>query len=345
MSARHVSLRLYSWDTTRYELLNSRIRDLGLKIDGSRLAPFVARLYRELSAKRLLFKPNCYLTDTWGCPDRVPVIGIPFYLADARLMRIEEEQTGEVESAHTIMMLLRHEAAHAYNYAYRLWEREDWAAMFGSFHRPYVERFKPRPSSREFVRHLIAAQHGRTYAQKHPDEDFAETFAVWLTPRANWRSKYRYWPAFRKLTYVGWLMRQIGRREPPRVGGELLHPVEKLDMLLVQHYGQQAERFRAAAQGYVDDRLREVFPRLPAQGAVTVARLLRRHRDELVARMARWSGLRADDAAAIFTKVLERSAALRLRVRREAEQHGLMDLAALLTALAMDFAYTGQLLD
>jgi hypothetical protein len=124
-----------------------------------------------------------------------------------------------------------------------------------------------------------------------------------------------------------------------------LHPVEKLEMLLVQHYGQQADRFRAAAQGYVDDRLRELFPRIPAQGAVTVAKLLRQHQEALALRMARWSGLRADDTAAIFRKVAERSAALRLRVRREAESRGLMDLASLLTALAMDFAYTGQLLD
>jgi hypothetical protein len=344
MSARH-TLRFNNWETVRYELLNTRICDLGLQIAESPLQGCVQRLYRELKAKRLVFKPGCYLTDSWGCPDQVPVIGIPFYLADARLIRIEEEQTGEVEDARAVMMLLRHEAAHAFNYAYRLWERKDWTEVFGSFHRPYREVFKPEPSSREFVRHIFAAQYGRTYAQKHPDEDFAETFAVWLTPHSNWRRRYRFWPALKKLKYVSRLMRRIGVRMPPRMTGELLNPVEKNPTLLVQHYGERAERFRAAAQGYVDDRLREVFPRIPARGATGVAKAVRGHRELLMARMVRWSGLRDEDARAILAKVEERAAALKLRFVREEEQAALMDLAALATALAMDFAYTGQLLD
>ncbi|MCX7846644.1 MAG: hypothetical protein N2595_01220 [bacterium] len=337
--------RFNSWDTTRYELLNTRICDLGVQIEGSLLEPYIRRLYRELSAKRLIFRPQCYLTDSWGCPDQVPVIGIPFYLADVRLRRIEEEQTGEVEDAHLIMMLLRHEAAHAFNYAYRLWERKDWQEVFGSFHRPYREVFKPEPSSREFVRHLASGPHGRTYAQKHPDEDFAETFAVWLTPRSNWRRRYRGWPALAKLQYVSRLMRRIGKRMPPITSGELLNPVEKITALLSQHYGERAERFRAAAQGYVDDRLRELFPPIPLRGSMTVARALRTHRDFLLARMTRWSDLRPSDAEAILTKVIQRAHTLRLRFPQAQLQQTLMDLAALTTALAMDFAYTGQLLD
>jgi len=99
-----------SWETVRYELLNSRICDLGLRIEGSPLEAFVDRMQRELEAKELRFRPECYLTDGWGCPDQVPVIGIPFYLADRRLARIEDEQTGEIEDDQEIMMLLRHEA-------------------------------------------------------------------------------------------------------------------------------------------------------------------------------------------------------------------------------------------
>src|SRR6516165_5965213 len=112
-----------SWETVRYELLNTRICDLGLQIEQSPLQPLVCRLRRELSVKGLKFRPEFYLTDSWGCPDEVPVIGIPFYLADRRLARIEEEQTGEIEDHHAIMMFLRHEAGHALNYAYRLYQR------------------------------------------------------------------------------------------------------------------------------------------------------------------------------------------------------------------------------
>ncbi len=344
MTAR-AATRFNNWDTVRYELLNTRICDLSVQIEDSPLEPFIRRLYRELSAKHLIFRPTCYLTDSWGCPDRVPVIGIPFYLADERLRRIEEEQTGEVEDAHTIMMLLRHEAAHAFNYAYRFWERADWNDVFGSFHRPYREVFKPEPSSREFVRHLVSAQYGRTYAQKHPDEDFAETFAVWLTPRSNWRRRYRTWPALEKLMYVSRLMRRAGKRMPPVTGGDLLNPIEKTPTLLSQHYGERAERFRAAAQGYVDDRLRELFPRRPVPGSTGVATALRRFRALLLSRMTRWSDLRPADAEAILNKVIERSAVLKLRFAHDAQQAALMDIAALAIALAMDFAYTGQLLD
>ena len=202
MSAAQVSSPFHSWETVRCELLHSRVCDLGLQIEGSPIEPFTQRLHREFAAKGMAFRPSFYLTDSWGCPDRVPIIGVPFYLADKRLARIEEEQTGEIEDEQMIMMLIRHEAGHTVSYAYRLWKEPGWAEVFGSFSKPYREVFHPQPASREFVRHIYTSQHGRTYAQKHPDEDFAETFAVWLTPRSAWRRRYRYWPALKKLQYV-----------------------------------------------------------------------------------------------------------------------------------------------
>src|SRR4051794_5304535 len=226
MSRIHAYSVVNSWETIRYELLNTPICELGLEMEGSPVEPFVQRLYKELAARALAFEPRCYLSDSWGCPDGVPIIGIPFYLADKRLLRIEEEQTGEIETDQMIMMLLRHEAGHAINYAYRLYEVPDWAEMFGPFSQPYRDNFRPNPFSRQFVRHIVHHQYGRTYAQKHPDEDFAETFAVWLTPRSAWRRKYRYWPALRKLKYLDQLMRRIRTEEPVCTHGELCTPVE-----------------------------------------------------------------------------------------------------------------------
>ena len=95
MCAARAKTLVNSWDTVRYELLNTPISDMGLSVDAPQIAPFIERLYRELSFKGLNFQPDCYLTDGWGCPDEVPIIGIPFYLSDERLIRIEEEQTGE----------------------------------------------------------------------------------------------------------------------------------------------------------------------------------------------------------------------------------------------------------
>src|SRR5262249_3784884 len=142
---------LNSWETVRYELLNTRICDLGLQVEGSPIAPYCERLYGELEAKGLSFRPRFYLTDCWGCPDGVPVIGIPFYLADSRVARIEREQSGYLETDQQIMMLLRHEAGHAFNYGYKLYSDLEWEDMFGPYSRPYREAFRPDPFSRDFV--------------------------------------------------------------------------------------------------------------------------------------------------------------------------------------------------
>ncbi len=264
MTDKTVLKLVLGWETVRYELLNTRICDLGLKVEGSPVEKPMRRLYGELEAKKIVFRPQVYLTDGWGCPDRSPVIGVPFYLADQRLARLEEEQTGDIEDEPGIMMFLRHEAGHALNYAFRLWKRPGWMEAFGAFNRPYRDIFRPDRTSREFVRHIDAYPYGRTYAQKHPDEDFAETFAVWLTPRGEWRRRYRYWPALRKLELVDALMRSI-RGESPLAGqGRKFKPVERMTYPLADHYGKKAERLRRGARGYVDDRLRAVFP--PVRG-------------------------------------------------------------------------------
>jgi hypothetical protein len=331
------------WETVRYELLNTPICDLGLQIEQSPLEPLVGRLCRELALKGLKFRPGFYLTDSWGCPDGVPVIGIPFYLADRRLARIEEEQTGEIEDHHAIMMFLRHEAGHALNYAYRLYENPDWADVFGPFSRPYRDSFRPNPFSRHFVRHIDAHRYGRTYAQKHPDEDFAETFAVWLAPRSGWRRRYRNWPALRKLQFVEKLAKQIRTEPPRRTSGQLCTPVENMTLLLAEHYGQRAERYRAAAQGYVDDKLREVFSTVRGRDLIPASDLLRRKREELLSRLIRWSNLPEQEVSTLLDKLEDRADALGLQCRRNERDAKLMDITALATSLAMDFAYTGRL--
>ncbi|HLJ93290.1 MAG TPA: hypothetical protein VKU02_08880 [Gemmataceae bacterium] len=341
MSAARTLTLVNGWETVRYELLNSRICDLGLRIEGSPLEPCIDRLYDELAAKGLSIRPLCYLTDSWGCPDQVPIMGIPFYLADKRLARIEEEQTGEIESDEWIQMLLRHEAGHAVNYAYRLYERPDWTATFGSFSKPYRDTFRPNPFSRQYVRHIVHHQYGRTYAQKHPDEDFAETFAVWLTPRSGWRRRYRGWPALRKLRYVDTVMKIVREHPPICTEGELCTPVEEMDMLLAEHYGARAERYRAAAQGYVDDKLREVFPPVRGRTLLPAGDLVRQRQRDLLCRVAHWSSLPEEEVRTLLAKLEDRADALDLQFRRRDRAAKILDLTALATSLALDFAYTG----
>jgi hypothetical protein len=155
--------------------------------------------------------------------------------------------------------------------------------------------------------------------------------------------KYGRWPVFSKLKLAERLMKEIGPKPPAVRTGVLVRPVEELTMTLAEHYGERAERFRAAAQGYVDDRLHEVFPPVRGEG-LPLAAVIRKHRQRLVDTMTRWSGVREEDAAAIVSKLEERAEALGLRLQARRRETALMDLASMATAVALDYAYTGQLL-
>jgi hypothetical protein len=333
-----------AWETVRYELLNTRVCDLGLRLKDSPIEPYLHQLEAEFKARKFVFQPRFYLSDSWGCPDEVPIIGIPFYLADKRLMRIEEEQTGEVEDADELMQYLRHEGGHSINYAYRLWEDPEWTSTFGRFSKAYRDAFDPDPFSRNFVRHIAHGRlHRATYAQKHPDEDFAETFAVWLKPRSGWRRRYENWPAMKKLLYVERLMKRVARQQPLRTSGPLVEPVSGLTMTLAEHYGQRAERFRAKAQGYVDDKLRIIFPELRAGvPSVPAQTFLRRRRRTLTTRIAHWSGMAPEEIEMVLVKLEDRARSLGLRARDDASDiERLVDVASLVTAMAVQFSTTG----
>ena len=197
------------WESERQTLLAHRISELGLAIAGTRVERMVDQLYRELDARGLSFRPPVYLSDQWGCPDGTPLIGVPFYLADPRLERIEDDFAEGIESDAESMRFMRHEAGHAFNYAYRLYDREDWRQTFGPYSRPYRARYKADPFSHDYVRHILG-----WYAQKHPDEDFAESFAVWLTPDLDWKKAYDGWPALAKLEYVDRVMHEVAKESP-----------------------------------------------------------------------------------------------------------------------------------
>src|SRR5215218_11283968 len=146
-----VDNRPAEWDAEREQLLGRRISDLGLEIRGTRVERLVNRLYDELAARAIAFRPPVYLSDQWGCPDGTPLIGVPFYLADERLERIEAEQSGAVEGDEEAMRYLRHEAGHAINYAFHVHERPEFGTLFGDYGRPYAEHYPADPMSRDHV--------------------------------------------------------------------------------------------------------------------------------------------------------------------------------------------------
>ncbi len=328
-----------NWEGERRALLGQRISDMGLSLKGTRLEELVNRLYEELSAKGLRFMPPVYLSDQWGCPDDTPLIGAPFYLADARLARIEAEESVEIESEGDIMRYLRHEAGHAFNYAYRLYDRADWRQLFGPYSRPYRERYRADPFSRAYVRHILG-----WYAQKHPDEDFAETFAVWLTPGLDWRRDYAGWEALEKLEYVDRVMGEVGEERPevPLVTPDDL-PVEAMDYTVEEHYRGGDIPITPGNERHFDGDLRTIFASADDSPAgESAAGFLRRHRREIVSRIAYWTGEGAVPVRRFVDLLVERSDAIGLRVRG-LEASTLIELTAFGTAVMMNFRYTDAL--
>lgn len=322
------------------DLLNKPVRQLGLKIEASPLERPVQQLYRELESKGLVkFRPACYLTDEWGCPSGEPVIGIPFYLAHPDLSRLEKE-TNDLEDEHEIMMYLRHEAGHAFNYAYRLHRTPEWKHLFGPFRRPYREHYRPVPFSKDFVRHLDG-----WYAQKHPDEDFAETFAVWLTPRSGWRQRYRGWGAMAKLRYMDRTAKGLGNTTPLRRHGETDITVDEIETTVADFYrrvGGSAPIVDLA----LDTDLRDIFDvSRRRKKATRAAEFLRQHRKAIVDKITYWSGVQRPLIKHLMEHIEKRAEALGLFADAERGLEHLANVTAYATALAMSYMARGKFVE
>jgi hypothetical protein len=335
-----------NWETERYELLNTRICDLQLQFDGTILERCIEKLHQELTRKRLVFMPEYYFTcggDEWGCPDRVPIIGIPFHLADNRLTRVEKEMGYTSYDRRDLLFLLRHECGHAYNYAYELYKSPEWQEVFGDFEKTYPQnfRFKFNRYSREYVR---SQGEPKYYAQAHPDEDFAETFAVWLTPRSNWRSLYKNWPAVLKLEYIDRTMKSLAGKRPSVVAGKLHSPYSVKTYTLIEYYSEDIDGFKDNALGIYDDDLRKIFAAAVNGNRKNLRAkdLIRRNRRFLVGVISQWTGAREKVVAPVIHKFMQRCRELNLVVPSEQECASLASISALGTTVVMNYLHTGR---
>jgi hypothetical protein len=321
------------------ELLKKRISQLGLRLEGSPVERFVNQLRRELDRKGLKrFKPVCYLTDEWGCPDGHPVIGIPFYLADPQLARLEREMN-DLEDEREIMMYLRHEAGHAINYAYRLYTTPEWRELFGPYNRRYRDHYRPLPFSRKHVRHIAG-----WYAQKHPDEDFAETFAVWLTPKSNWRRRYKGWPAMRKLRYVDRVMRQLREQDPVVTTGDFDVTVEDMRVTVEQFYRRLMKQNGAAVNVALESDLLELFVSRGRRrkGIRPAWELVGEHRKTLTDKITYWTGVKRPLVRALVERIERTCREHQLYALPGREASYLVELTAYGTTLAMNYLTRGR---
>lgn len=177
----------------------------------SRLKHYQQHLRSELGARGIYWVPHLWVSDEWFCPDGVPGIAMPFYLFHPQLMKIQKIQLGFVEGSteRQIMRLLRHELGHAIDNAYGLRKDSLRQQIFGSSRKAYPIRYLPNLYSTKYVNYL-----GDGYAQSHPDEDFAETFATWLDPKSDWVNRYHNTPAFEKLLCIDKIMKSLKSKKP-----------------------------------------------------------------------------------------------------------------------------------
>ena len=295
-------------------LLALRFRDIEFPRSTGTVAVHMQRLARQLRARGIRFRPHYWYAEEWFSPDGVPGIALPFYLAHPRLMRLERRFMQQVEGGNSrwLLRILRHETGHALDTAYRLRERKDWREVFGSPHERYPQDYRPRPASRRHVLHL-----GHWYAQSHPTEDFAETFAVWLKPNSDWRRSYREWPAaLAKLEYVDETMRQLRGRAPRVRTRRRIECLSRNRRTLREHYAERLARIERTRSRAADGVLQRVFTTRPARRVAPRASvLLRAVKPRLVDSVARTAGVDRYSVYQVLRRATLRAQQLKLHVR------------------------------
>jgi hypothetical protein len=350
---RRSRLLLYQPDTIKLELLNTPVNQLGLKTEGTFLAQAIAIVKEDLKRAHIRkMEPVFYLSTGYGCIAGSTIISLGFYDAHPLLKELNQEFRGWSYTDAQIVDVLRHELGHAFCYAYKLYRTPEFRQLFevqGNFFDTYPasDEYDYNPWSRSYVN-----PNGDHYAQKHPDEDFAETFCVWLTPHSAWRRKYRSRPlALEKLGYVDRIIKELGRRDPlieTRLNW-MYERVEDVKQSVAQFMGAKPARYYRKATGYVDPDLKQMFrpqPRIANRRALfrdyeRAETFLRAHKLALLNRVAYWVGVDAAAPRDLLDKCIHRARALDLWLDRSQRDKKLMEITAYLTALCVNFKNTG----
>jgi hypothetical protein len=325
--------RKFPWEHLSDEqLLKRRLSSLRVTVEGTWLEDCLGSLHQELEERGLRVRPHAWISSEWFSPDNTPGIAIPFYLAHPRLMKLEHKMMLDVEGGtwSECMAILRHEAGHVVQHAYQLHRRRRWQQLFGPSSRHYPRYYRPNPASRQYVQHLRL-----WYAQSHPDEDFAETFAVWLRPRSNWRTRYAGWPALKKLEYVDALMDEIAGSRPLLSGRERVDPLHEIGETLADHYRKKRALYTFETPKTYDRDLYRLFSADPRHRRSQPASIfIRRHRARIRALVAKWTGENQLTLDAVLDDMITRCREHNLRAVGS-ERKLFLDFTVLLTAKTM----------
>jgi len=319
------------------ELLELRLKDLKVTVEGTWLELCLRALHGELEQKALRIRPHAWISNEWFSPDTTPGIAIPFYLAHPRLMRLERKMIIDVEGGTVpeCMRILRHEAGHVIQHSYRLNRRRRWQELFGRSSTRYPDFYRPNPASKNYVQHLRL-----WYAQSHPDEDFAETFAVWLRPRSDWRKRYEGWPVLKKLEYVDELMAEIAGERPVLTDRHRIDPLSKLTQTLADHYAEKQALYTMPTTTIYDRDLRRIFSDEPRHHrAPAASTFLRHHRARIRRMVAKWTGEYQLTLDSVLDEMIARCRELRLRAAGN-QRELVVNFTMLLTAKTVHSLYS-----
>lgn len=321
------------------ELLDVRVCDLKLDFQQSILGECIERLYVELKDRGIRVRPHCWLSDDWFSPDNVPGIAVPFYMAHPRLMRLERKQMLEVEGGTKswCMRILRHETGHALDTAYRLHRRKKYRDTFGNYNAPYPDYYRPKPGSKSFVLHLEP-----WYAQSHPSEDFAETFAVWLNPRSGWRKKYANWKALKKIEFVDSMMQDIAGKPAKIKSRAKVDPVHRIKKTLRDHYAERHARYGIECPKTIDHDLEKLFSQIArSHTSKTAASFLQKNRSDLSRMVAQWTGEYRYNINQVLREMITRCQELDLYATSDQQQLK-QNAAVMLTVHTMNYLHGGH---
>lgn len=324
------------------DILKLRFKNIALSIKESEVESCIQQLYKELDAKGLNFRPQIFFGDEWFSPEGMNAISVPFYLANSRLKNLEKAMMLEVEGGDPewFMKLLRHEAGHCFDHCYRFSKRKKWTQVFGSPNLEYhPETYRPQPYSKSYVKHLE-----RWYAQAHPDEDFAETFAVWLTPEIDWKKEYGRWPgALAKLKYMDKLARESQKMKIVAEKGQPPSQVSRLTSTLEKYYHRRKKENADEYPDFYDSDLKKIF-----NGELSLSkrehsakRFMHRQRKSIVATVAWATSERKFTIDGLVKRLIERCGKLELRLGKS-ETQTMMEVASFLTSLVKNYLFTGK---
>ena len=344
---------LFSRDTLKLEYLNTPIRDLHVRLSDGMLGEAIGVVDADLRRMRIRHLDlNYYLSTGYGVVAGTTNVAVSFFDTGEILRELEGEIFGNYKWEE-LVDTVRHEIGHAFCYAYKLYRRDDFRKTFnvqGNYFNTYPlnDRYTARanPWSRDFVN-----PSKDLYAQKHPDDDWAETFMLILKPHSNWRRAYRDRPgAMAKLEFADWIVRHLRKEEPPLVNNPewLDEPMESLDKTIAQLLRSKTPKYRKKATGYIDPDLKHIFRRAPERAPAKkktytpVPDFIRAHRPALTNRVSEWTGVEPVVVTDLLDKCAIRARAMKLVLKTDEWEKALVSLSSYLTLRASTFANTGK---